>query len=175
MKSHFEKIYPVLSVKFLVIQSHFHTLVQLYAIYRLHLHFLHWSILYSKCTCVINMGPINLLKFPAPLAILIVYMCIYSCLPVFQVVHKLWTESFYDACIVNGPLARYVKLRVAHAPGMPGTFSPPPPVSDPDMHPGTCVTHVPWCMPGSLSSVFLRSWWRGKRSRNSRRMRNTQF
>ena len=26
----------------------------------------------------------------------------------------------------NGPLARYVKLRVAHAPGMPGTFSPPP-------------------------------------------------
>ena len=26
----------------------------------------------------------------------------------------------------NGPLTRYVKLRVAHAPGMPGTFSPPP-------------------------------------------------
>ena len=25
-----------------------------------------------------------------------------------------------------GPLTRYVKLRVAHAPGMPGTFSPPP-------------------------------------------------
>ena len=24
----------------------------------------------------------------------------------------------------NGPLTRYVKLRVAHAPGMPGTFSP---------------------------------------------------
>ena len=24
------------------------------------------------------------------------------------------------------PLTRYVKLRVAHAPGMPGTFSPPP-------------------------------------------------
>ena len=24
----------------------------------------------------------------------------------------------------NGPLARYVKLRVAHVPGMPGTFSP---------------------------------------------------
>ena len=26
----------------------------------------------------------------------------------------------------HGPLTRYVKLRVAHAPGMPGTFSPPP-------------------------------------------------
>ena len=25
----------------------------------------------------------------------------------------------------HGPLARYVKFRVAHAPGMPGTFSPP--------------------------------------------------
>ena len=28
--------------------------------------------------------------------------------------------------ILHGPLTRYVKLRVAHAPGMPGTFSPPP-------------------------------------------------
>ena len=45
--------------------------------------------------------------------------------------------------LCHGPLARYVKLRVAHAPGMPGTFSPPPPVSDPDMHHVTCVTHVP--------------------------------
>ena len=26
----------------------------------------------------------------------------------------------------HGPLTRYVKSRVAHAPGMPGTFSPPP-------------------------------------------------
>ena len=29
-------------------------------------------------------------------------------------------------CTPNRPLARYVNLRVAHAPGMPGTFSPPP-------------------------------------------------
>ena len=75
----------------------------------------------------------------------------------------------------HGPLARYVKLRVAHAPAMPGTFSPPPRVSDPDMHHGTCVTHVPWCMLGSLTSVFLWSQWRGKRSRHSRRMRKRQF
>ena len=33
----------------------------------------------------------------------------------------------------NGPLTRYEKLRVAHAPGMPGTFSPPQRVSDPDI------------------------------------------
>ena len=75
----------------------------------------------------------------------------------------------------NGPLTRYVKLRVAHAPGMPGTFSLPPWVSNPDMHHGTCVTHVPWCMSRSLTSGFLWIRWRGKRSRHSRRMRNLQF
>ena len=35
---------------------------------------------------------------------------------------------FYCFCrsiVVPGPLTRYVKLRVAHALGMPGTFSPP--------------------------------------------------
>ena len=37
----------------------------------------------------------------------------------------------------HGPLTRYVKLQVAHVPGMPGTFSPPPRVSDPDMYHGT--------------------------------------
>ena len=39
----------------------------------------------------------------------------------------------------------------------------------------TCVTHVPWCMPGSLTSGFLWNRWRGKRSRHSRRMRNPRF
>ena len=42
-----------------------------------------------------------------------------------------------------------------HAPGMPGTFSPPARVSNTDMHHGTCVTHVPWCMSGSLISDWL--------------------
>ena len=65
-----------------------------------------------------------------------------------------------------GPLTRYAKLRVAHALGMPGRFSPPPLVSDPGMHRGTCVTRVPWCMPGSLTSGFLWNRWRGKRSHN---------
>ena len=48
-------------------------------------------------------------------------------------------------------MARNVKLRVAHAPGM---CSPPPRVIDPDMHHGTCVTHVPWCTPGSVTRGF---------------------
>ena len=51
---------------------------------------------------------------------------------------------------------------------MPGTFSPSLPVSDP-------VTHVPWCMPGSLNNGLFWSRWRKKCSRHSRRMRNPQF
>ena len=37
------------------------------------------------------------------------------------------------------------------------------------------VTHVPWCMSGSLTSGFLWSRWRGERSRHSQHMRNPQF
>ena len=57
----------------------------------------------------------------------------------------------------QGVLTRYVILRVVHAPGMPGTVSrhrlqrKPLVSSDPGMHHGTCVTHVPWCMSGSLT------------------------
>ena len=42
---------------------------------------------------------------------------------------------------------------------MPGIFffrhrlQRKPLVSDPGMHHGMCVTHVPWCMPGSLTAV----------------------
>ena len=46
------------------------------------------------------------------------------------------------------------KISGAHAPGMPGTFSPLQRVSDADMHHGTCFTHVLWCMAGSLSFSF---------------------
>ena len=77
--------------------------------------------------------------------------------------------------LTNGPLVRYAKSPVAHAPGMPGTFSPPPRVNDLDMHQGTCVTHVPWWMPGSLTSGFLWNRWRGKRSRHSQGMRNFTY
>ena len=83
--------------------------------------------------------------------------------------------SLHGARCDDGPLTRYVKLWVAHAPGMPGTFSPTPRVSDPDMHHGTCVTHVPWCKPGSLTSGFLWSRRREKRSRHSRCIRNPRF
>ena len=64
-------------------------------------------------------------------------------------------EANHECIDWQGPLTRYAKLRVAHAPGMTGKFSPPPRVSDPDMHHDTCVTRVPWCMPGLLTSGFL--------------------
>ena len=55
-----------------------------------------------------------------------------------------------------GPLTRFAKLWVVHAPGMPGTSSRhrlqrKPPVNDLGNYQGTCVTHVPWCMSGSLT------------------------
>ena len=59
-----------------------------------------------------------------------------------------------------GPIARYVKLRTAHVPRM---FSPPPRLSNPGMHHGTCVMHTSWCMPGSLTSGSFWSRWRAKR------------
>ena len=49
-------------------------------------------------------------------------------------------------------------------------FQRKPVGSGPGMHHGTCVTHVPWCMSGSLNRGGG-----GKRSPHSRRMRNSQF
>ena len=56
----------------------------------------------------------------------------------------------------HGPLTRYAKLRVVHASGMPGTFP---------RHRGFAI---PTCITArSLTSGFLWSRWRGKRSRHT--------
>ena len=39
----------------------------------------------------------------------------------------------------------------------------------------TSLTHVPWCMLGTQTSVFLWNQWRRKRSRHTLCMRNQQF
>ena len=90
---------------------------------------------------------------------------------------ELWLSDDQPQSDYNGQWASYQirKIVCAHAPGMPETFSPQPRVSVPDMHHGTCVTHVPWCMPRSLTRGFLWGRRRGKRSRYSRRMGNLQF
>ena len=69
---------------------------------------------------------------------------------------KIWIlENTDDTNPTHGPLTRYVKLRILHALGMPGTLSPPPTstetASDPGIYHDTCVTHVSWYMPGSLT------------------------
>ena len=88
-----------------------------------------------------------------------------------------FTGHIFRSVMIQRVWASYQirKMRAAHATGMPGTFSPPPRISDPEMHHGTCVRHVPWCMSWSLTSGFLWFRWRRKRSRYSRRMRNLQF
>ena len=46
---------------------------------------------------------------------------------VFSYILDFQTEQVFNINIqCHGPLVRYVELRVAHALGMPGTFSPPP-------------------------------------------------
>ena len=111
----------------------------------------HWS----------SLGQVNLEKVPTDLVKI----------SVKEATHM----GFYYMVPFMGPFARYVKLRVVHAPGMPGTFSSSPWVSDPAMHHGMCVTHVPSCKPRSLISGFIWRLWRGKRSRHSQRMRDAQF
>ena len=54
---------------------------------------------------------------------------------------------------INGPLTRYTKLPVAHAPGKPGMFFSGHRLQRKSLasDPGTCMTHVAWCMLGSLT------------------------
>ena len=53
---------------------------------------------------------------------------------------------------VNGPLTRSVKLQVAHAPGMPGRYSPAADFKgNRQLAIPACTCHVPWCMSGSLT------------------------
>ena len=90
-------------------------------------------------------------------------------------IRYLWPSNItdWDHCValagrhrvqfVHGPLTKYVKLRVAHALGMPGTLSPSliskETASKWSRHASRCVRHK----------------WRGKRSRHSRRMHNQKF
>ena len=83
---------------------------------------------------------------------------------------------FHDiTCVSYGPLARYVKLGLRMRRECRELFPRHRGFCNPDMHHGTCVTHVPWCIPGSLTIGFSWSRWRGKHSWHSRRMRNPQF
>ena len=64
-------------------------------------------------------------------------------------------SCYYWKRTVNGPLTRYLELRLLmhrecreHLPRP--RLQRKPLVNNPGMHHSTCVTHVPWCMSGSL-------------------------
>ena len=83
------------------------------------------------------------------------------------------TESVFSATLILVPWPHFVRPTCEAA--IAGKQYMPPQVSDPDMHRGTCLAHVPWCMPGSLTSGFLWSLGWVKRSRPPQRMRNPPF
>ena len=66
-------------------------------------------------------------------------------------------------------------MRVAHAPGMPGTFSPPPTSKELASYRSR---HASRHVRGARAVMHVgidNPRWRGKRSRHSRRMRNPKF
>ena len=83
----------------------------------------------------------------------------------------------------QGPLARYEKMWVVHAPVMPGTFSRPPSVAGktfpafPTHRRRWRTTGLRCCTVGRREHTGRETVyrWREKRSRHSRRMRNLQF
>ena len=93
----------------------------------------------------------------------------YNCTETCFLVFPMLLSSVLSIDLYYGPLTRYVKLRVAHAPGMPGAFFP----TTSGQLSRHAYRHVhdsvmPLCMSGSLISGFLWSRWREKRSRHSR-------
>ena len=69
---------------------------------------------------------------------------------------RIYYIIFSYISYTNLRLTRYGKLRVVYVPGCRKRFpchwfKRKPPVSDPDIQHGTCVTHVPWCISGSLT------------------------
>ena len=64
---------------------------------------------------------------------------------------------FYPVMVISWASYQIRKIAACASAGNAGNFFPrnrlqrKPLFSDPGMHHGTCVTHVPWCMSGSLT------------------------
>ena len=69
----------------------------------------------TPCECVCICAFVNKLLYWNTLCFTW-YMLIYICAP----------SAILEDGQLNGPLTRYVRLWIVHAPEMPGTFSPPP-------------------------------------------------
>ena len=87
--------------------------------------------------------------------------------PALSLLRKKKTASQWASCQIR-------KIAGCAYTGNAGNVSTPPRFCDPDMHHGMCVTHVPWCIPGSLTNGFPLKSVAGS-PRNSWRMRNLRF
>ena len=86
-----------------------------------------------------------------------------------------WLSNWSCHSLAMGLLPYMVKLRVAHAPGMPGTFSPQPTSKEIASYRSRHASrHVRDARAVMHVGINNQRWW-GKRSRHSRRMRNPQF
>ena len=65
--------------------------------------------------------------------------------PLFTHISQGCVTSIEATRLLHGPLTRYVKLQVAHAPGMPGTFSPAADFKE------NRLLAIPACMSGLLT------------------------
>ena len=96
-----------------------------------------------------------------------------SCRLIALSVHSIWNE--FDVIMSDGPLHRCAILGVAHAPGMPGLFSPTPISKETPFcrsrHASRHVRHAHAMMHVGIANLRCR----GKRSWHSRRMRNPQY
>ena len=75
----------------------------------------------------------------------------------------------------DGPLTRYVKLRVAHAPGIPGTFSPPLNSKETASWRSQYASRHVHDVRAVMHFVIANPCWRGKCSRHSRCMPSRNF
>ena len=77
--------------------------------------------------------------------------------------------------IIHGPLTRCAKLRVAHAPGIPGTFSPSPTSKETAYERSRRASRHVRHARAMMGVKIAHPRWRGKSSQYSRGMRNPQF
>ena len=107
------------------------------------------------------------------------YTALWRHLTVFIIFQlNLWDltlREMFRFLVGHEPLTRYVKLQVAHTPGMPGTFSPPltskETATERSRHASRHVRHTRTVMHVGIAN---RRWW-GQRSWHFWRMHNPQF
>ena len=122
-----------------------------------------WRCYLADCPLTIVTMKLTLLLCTQQSCVGYIGFTVSVCLSIPYVVFALWLVAcFMDYAYMwhkYNPWASYQIRKIAGCAcaGNAGNVFPrrrfqrKPIVSDPGMHHGTCVTHVPWCMPGSLT------------------------